>query len=122
MNKILVGLLVGGVLGAIDGGTAWFTPAVRNAMLGIVIGSTIKGMIAGVAAGWFARKVQSVPAGIAFCLAIGLVLAYFVAAMQHGYYFEIMLPGSIVGAIAGWATQRYGRPVRTGASAASVAS
>jgi hypothetical protein len=121
MNKILVGLLVGGVLGAVDGATAWFTPAVRTAILGIIIGSTIKGMIAGIAAGWFARKVKSVPAGIAFGLAIGLVLAYIVAAMQHGYYFEIMLPGSIVGAIAGWATQRYGRPAGTSASAASIA-
>jgi hypothetical protein len=86
-------------------------------MIGIMIGSTIKGMIAGIAAGWFARKVQSVPAGIAFGLAVGLVLAYFVAAMQHGYYLEIMLPGSLVGAIVGWATQRYGRPASSGAAA-----
>jgi hypothetical protein len=26
--------------------------------------------------------------------------------MQHGYYFEIMLPGSLVGAIAGYAGQK----------------
>jgi hypothetical protein len=32
--------------------------------------------------------------------------------MQHGYYFEIMLPGSLVGAIAGYATQKYqGSPI-----------
>jgi hypothetical protein len=28
--------------------------------------------------------------------------------MQHGYYFEIILPGSIVGMIVGFATQRFG--------------
>jgi putative effector of murein hydrolase LrgA (UPF0299 family) len=28
--------------------------------------------------------------------------------MQHGYYLEIMLPGSIVGMIVGFATQRFG--------------
>jgi hypothetical protein len=111
MNKILVGLLLGAILGAVDGGTAWFTPAARPGIIGIVIGSTVKGMIAGIAAGWFARKVQSVPWGIAFGLFVGALLAYGVAAMQHGYYFEIMLPGSIVGAIVGWATQRYGRPI-----------
>ncbi len=55
-------------------------------------------------------QVKSVAWGIAFGLLVGALLAYGVAAMQHGYYFEIMLPGSIVGAIVGWATQRYGRP------------
>jgi F0F1-type ATP synthase assembly protein I len=81
-------------------------------LLGIVVGSTVKGMVAGVAAGWFARKVRSVPMGVAFGLVVGLVLAYAVAAMPdesgHHYYFEIMLPGSILGAVVGWATQRYG--------------
>lgn len=120
MNKILVGLLLGAALGAVDGMTAWFTPAVRAGIIGIVIGSTVKGMIAGIAAGWFARKVQSVAWGIAFGLLVGAILAYCVAAMQHGYYFEIMLPGSIVGAIVGWATQRYGRPAR-GTAAATIA-
>ena len=53
------------------------------------------------------------PAGVAFGLVVGLLLAYAVAAMpdesgQH-YYFEIMLPGSILGAVVGWATQRYGQ-------------
>ena len=121
MNKILVGLLLGAALGAVDGMTAWFTPAVRAGIIGIVIGSTVKGMIAGIAAGWFARKVQSVTWGIVFGLFVGALLAYGVAAMQHGYYFEIMLPGSIVGAIVGWATQRYGRPARGNAAATLAA-
>jgi hypothetical protein len=110
MNKILIGLLLGAVLGAIDGATAWFTPAARAMIAGIVFGSTIKGLIAGVAAGIFARKVNSVPLGILFGLGVGFFLAFLVARMQHGYYFEIILPGSIVGIIVGWATQRYGHP------------
>jgi hypothetical protein len=36
-----------------------------------------------------------------------------VAYMQHGYYLEIILPGSIVGLIVGYATQRYGTPQAT---------
>jgi hypothetical protein len=108
MNKILLGLLVGAVLGALDGGTAWFTPAARSQMAGIIIGSTFKGLLAGVAAGIFARKVNSVPLGILFGLGVGFVLAFLVAYMQHGYYFEIILPGSLVGMIVGYATQRYG--------------
>lgn len=109
MNKVLVGLLLGGVLGIFDGLTAWFTPEVRNALVGIVIGSTIKGMIAGVAAGYFAKKVHSLPVGILFGLGVGMLLAYGVAAMQPGpdhYYFAIMLPGSVLGAVVGFATQR----------------
>jgi hypothetical protein len=107
MNKLWFGLLVGAGLGILDGLTAWFTPAVRTQLAGIVVGSTIKGAIAGAVAGWFARRVNSVPLGIMVGLAAGLVLAYGVAAMQHGYYFEIMLPGSLVGAIAGYAAQKH---------------
>jgi hypothetical protein len=114
MNKILVGVIVGAVLGFIDGATAWFTPEVRSEMLGIVIGSTFKGVLAGVAAGWFARRVQSVPKGIAFGFAVGLILAFAVAAMPSAtgehYWWQIMVPGSILGGVIGWATQRYGRP------------
>jgi hypothetical protein len=108
MNKVLLGLLLGALLGAIDGGTAWFTPAVRAQLAGIIVGSTIKGLIAGGAAGFFARKVNSVPLGILFGLGVGFLLAFIVAYMQHGYYLEIILPGSIVGMIVGYATQRYG--------------
>ena len=80
-------------------------------LMGIVIGSTFKGLVVGVCSGYFAKKVNSLPWGIVFGLVMGLLFAYLVAAMpdpsgKH-YYFEIMLPGSIVGAIVGFATQRY---------------
>lgn len=113
MNKIVLGLVVGGILGIFDGLSAWFTPAVRAQLLGIVIGSTVKGLIAGILIGYFAKKVNSLPLGLIFGLGIGLLLAYAVAAMpdpegKH-YYFEIMLPGGIVGMIVGYATQRFGQ-------------
>jgi len=101
---------LGGVLGVFDGLTAWFTPEVRSEIVGIVVGSTIKGIIAGVLIGVFARKVNSLALGVVFGVGVGLLLAFGVAYMQHGYYFQIMLPGSMVGLIVGYATQRYGRP------------
>ena len=110
-NKIIVGLLFGAVLGAIDGATAWFTPEARSEMAGIMVGSSIKGMLVGVLSGWFARKVQSTAWGIVAGSLLGLLFAYFVAAMQHKYYLEIMLPGFVVGAITGFLTQRMGTPV-----------
>jgi hypothetical protein len=109
MNKIVLGLILGGILGILDGLTSWFTPAVRNQLLGIVIGSTFKGIIAGILIGVFARKVNSLPLGIVFGLGVGAFLAWIIARFaQHGYYFEIMLPGAMVGLIVGYATQKYG--------------
>jgi hypothetical protein len=114
MNKAVLGLLLGGILGVFDGLSAWFTPAVRSQLLGIVVGSTVKGLIAGILIGYFARKVNSLPLGILFGLSVGLLLAFAVAAMPNPegkhYYFEIMLPGGLVGMIVGYATQRYGMP------------
>ena len=114
MSKPLFGLVLGGVLGIFDGLTALFTPAVRSQIVMIVIGSMFKGLIAGVLIGWFARKVDSLPLGILLGGSIGLLLAWLVAAMPQPdgkhYYFEIMLPGAIVGLIVGYATQRYRAP------------
>lgn len=111
MSKPVLGLVLGGILGVFDGLTAYFTPEARSMLLGIVVGSTFKGLVAGLAIGFFSKKVHSLPFGIVFGLAVGLFLAFLVAAMpQPGgkhYYFEIMLPGAIVGAIVGYATQVY---------------
>ena len=122
MNKILLGVLLGAVLGALDGATSWFTPEVRAGIIGIIAGSTVKGIIAGVAAGWFAKKVQNLWAGILFGLAIGAILAYGIVLLNQGkYFFAIMLPGSCVGAICGFATQRYGTSKGSRTAAATVA-
>jgi hypothetical protein len=121
MNKPMFGLVLGGVLGILDGLTAWFTPEVRPQVLAIVVGSTFKGIIAGVCIGWFAKKVNSLPLGILFGLGVGAFLAYLIAAMPQPsgrhYYFEIMLPGSLVGAIVGYATQKH----RTASEKSAVA-
>ena len=66
MNKIVLGIALGGALGILDGLTSWFTPEVRSGIVGIVFGSTFKGIIAGVLIGVFARKVKSLPLGIVF--------------------------------------------------------
>jgi len=113
MNKVLLGLLLGAVLGAVDGMSAWFTPEVRPEMATIIIGSTFKGLVGGVLIGLFARKVKSLPLGILFGLVIGALLAFAIAAMPDAitgkhYYKEIVIPGSLVGLIVGYATQKFG--------------
>jgi len=114
MKKILVGLVFGLVLGAVDGATAWFYPEARSMLTGIMVGSSLKGMAVGVLTGWFAHKVRSMGWGIVVGSAIGLLLALFVAAMNtvngRHPYLEIMLPGFVVGAIIGFLTQKLGMP------------
>lgn len=114
MNKIVVGLLFGLVLGAMDGATAWFYPETHSMMASIMVGSSVKGMIVGVLSGWFARKVQSTTWGIVVGSALGLLFAFLVALMDatkgKPHYLEIMLPGFVVGAIIGFLTQRIGTP------------
>jgi len=115
MNKPVLGLVLGGVLGAIDGLTALISaPEVAPQIMGIVLGSTFKGLVAGILIGLFARKVNNVTRGLIFGGAVGLILAFAIAAMPNPdgshYWLEIMLPGTIVGLIVGYATQKYGRP------------
>jgi hypothetical protein len=113
MKKPLFGMLLGGVLGIPDGLSALVSagddPNVRAGIVGIVIGSTVKGLITGLLIGWLARRVHSLPLGILFGFAIGLLLAFGVsrlqvAAGQPAYYWQIMTPGAILGIIVGYAT------------------
>jgi len=113
MSKPMLGLVLGGVLGIFDGLSALISapndPAVKAGIVGIVIGSTMKGLIAGVLIGWYAKRTQSLPLAIVFGLSVGLALAFLVCLLQKmggqpPYYWQIMLPGAILGVIVGYAT------------------
>jgi hypothetical protein len=115
----VLGLVLGGVLGVLDGLSALISapndPAVKAGIVGIVIGSTGKGLITGALIGWFARRSASLRNTLLFGLAVGLALAFCVSlaqmlAGQPPYYWQIMLPGGILGLIVGYATFTQGRP------------
>jgi MFS family permease len=119
MSKPVLGLILGAILGVFDGLTALLEPDISNnpevgsVMSGIIAGSAVKGLFAGLIIGFFARKVKSLKSGLIFGGAVGLVLAFIIAAMpqeggQH-YWLQIMIPGTIVGIILGYATQKYGK-------------
>ena len=114
MKKPILGLLAGGVLGAADGLTALISaPEVAPGILGIVLGSMGKGLVAGVLIGWFARKVNNLPIGLLFGLAMGALFALPFALgtdpnTGKQYFWEILIPVSMVGVIVGFLTQRYG--------------
>lgn len=114
MTKPLLGLLIGAILGLFDGATALAYPINMDDFPIIVVSSTIKGLIAGWVAGIFARKTRSIPLGILLGLAVGGVLSYLAslgAAYEDGtrVFWPIMIPGTLVGAIAGFATQKWGK-------------
>ena len=76
MNKPVLGLLLGGVLGVFDGLSALLSaPEVAPDIMGIVIGSTFKGVLAGALTGWVATKYNSMTVGLIAGLAIGAVFA-----------------------------------------------
>jgi len=114
MPKPLLGVLLGLVLGALDGLTALFYgPEFKEAIQGILIGSSFKGMLAGLIIGFVARKASLRTVLIVGAL-VGFALAFAVAAMpgENGehYWLEIIVPGTLVGFILGYATHRYGKP------------
>ena len=117
VSKPLIGLLLGAFLGLLDGISSFFYPDVRSQMMIIITFSTIKGLITGLIAGIVARKWNSLPLGISTGQIVGLFLAYLVSpppdSSGANYYAEIMLPGSILGVIVGFATQRLGKPTKS---------
>lgn len=115
MNKPILGLIAGAVLGILDGLTALISaPEVAPGIAMIVAGSMTKGLVAGVLIGWFAKKVNNLALGILFGLTMGALFALPFAMgtdpnTGQKYFWEILIPGSMVGLIVGFLTQRYGR-------------
>jgi hypothetical protein len=113
MNKPVFGMLLGGFLGVFDGLSALVSaPETAPQIVGIVIGSTIKGVITGLLVGLFTRKTGSLPLALVFGLAVGCFLAFLIT-IGSPYSWQIMLPGSILGLIVGYATFRHGGTPQT---------
>lgn len=114
MNKPVLGLLLGGVLGIFDGLSALISaPETAPQIVEIVAGSMVKGILAGAIIGYIATRVKSQQALLLAGLAVGAFFAFIIAAIPQPdgthYWWQIMLPGSVLGLIVGYATQRYGR-------------
>ncbi len=113
MKKPVFAMLLGGALGVLDGLSALVSaPQTRPLIVGIVIGSMLKGVVAGAIVGLVAQRTQSVGILVGVGLAVGAFFAYLVT-LNEPYFWEIILPGSIVGLIVGFATAKYRGPVRS---------
>ena len=107
MNKPALGIAVGAALGLLDGLSAWSSPDARPIIMMIIVGSTVKGILTGLAAGLIANWKQSMLLGVIAGIVTGFALSALAATSQPGHYWEIVLPGMLLGAIVGFVTQRY---------------
>jgi hypothetical protein len=114
MSKPVFAMLLGGILGVFDGLTALVTggPEIPSQIGVIVAGSTFKGVVAGLIIGLVAQRTQLLAVIVGVGVAVAALFAYLVT-IGTPYLWEIVLPGSIVGLIVGFATAKYRGPVRS---------
>ena len=110
VTKPLLGLAVGGALGLLDGLSGFLEPSLAPIMASVITFSLAKGLVAGIAIGFFSTKVHSMVWGILAGLAIAAVLSLLVI-LRAGMtlFWDILLPGMLLGVIVGFATQKFGK-------------
>jgi hypothetical protein len=110
VTKPVLGLILGGTLGLLDGLSGFFEPSLAPVMGSVITFSMLKGLVAGIAIGYLSQKVKSIVIGIVAGIAIATVLSL-VVVLHAGMalFWDITLPGMLLGAIVGFATQRWGR-------------
>jgi hypothetical protein len=110
LTKPVLGLAVGGVLGLLDGLSGFFEPSLAAVMTSVITFSLLKGLVAGIATGYVSQRVHSMLLGILAGIGIAAMLSLLVI-LKAGMalFWDILLPGMLLGAIVGFATQRFGR-------------
>jgi hypothetical protein len=110
LTKPMLGLALGGTLGLLDGLSGFFEPSLAPVMGSVITFSLLKGLLAGVAIGYFSQRVHSMLIGIV--AGIGIAAALSLLVVLHAgmaLFVDIVVPGMLLGAIVGFATQRFGR-------------
>ena len=106
----MLGLAVGGTLGLLDGLSGFLEPSLAPVMTSVITFSLLKGLVTGIAIGYLSKKVRSMALGILAGLVIAAALSLLVI-LRAGMalFWDIMLPGMLLGIIVGFATQRFGK-------------
>jgi len=114
LTKPMLGLAVGGTLGLLDGLSGFLEPSLAPVMSGVIASSLLKGLVAGVAIGYVSQKLRSMALGLLAGAAIGAVLSLLVILWAGmGSFWDIMLPGMLLGVIVGFSTQKFGSQAET---------
>jgi len=111
LTKPMLGLAVGGTLGLLDGISGFLEPSLAPLMGSVITFSLLKGLASGVSIGYFSKRVDSMPLGILAGVVIAATLSMLLI-LKAGIalFWDIILPGMLLGVIVGFATQRFGRP------------
>ena len=79
-------------------------------MASVITFSLVKGLAAGIVIGYVSQKVHSIAVGMIAGMAIAAALSLLVVlGAGMALFWDIMLPGMLLGAIVGFATQRWGK-------------
>jgi hypothetical protein len=109
LTKPILGLAVGGTLGLLDGLSGFLEPSLAPVMTGVIASSLLKGLVAGVTIGYVSKKVHSLALGMLAGAGIGAVLSLLVILWAGMVLFwDILLPGMLLGGIVGFSTQKFG--------------
>jgi hypothetical protein len=110
LTKPMLGLAVGGTLGLLDGLSGFLEPSLAPVMSSVITFSLLKGLVSGVAIGYVSEKVHSIALGMLAGMAIAAVLSLLVI-LRAGMalFWDIMLPGMLLGVVVGFTTQKFGR-------------
>jgi hypothetical protein len=110
LTKPMLGLAVGGALGLLDGLSGFLEPSLAPVMSSVITFSLLKGLAAGIAIGYVSRRFHSmlvgILAGIAIAGALGLLVILHAGMVL---FWDIMLPGMLLGVVVGFTTQRFGK-------------
>src|SRR5580704_17546414 len=117
LTKPMLGLAVGGTLGLLDGLSGFFEPSLAPVMGSVITFSLLKGLAAGLATGYVSQRFHSMTVGIVAGTGIAAVLSLLVI-LRAGMalFWDILLPGMLLGVVVGFATQRFGRPANPAAA------
>jgi hypothetical protein len=110
LTKPMLGLAVGGTLGLLDGLSGFFEPSLAPVMSSVITFSLLKGLVAGIAIGYVSQRFHSMLVGILAGLAIAAALSLIVI-LHAGMvlFWDIMLPGMLLGVVVGFTTQKFGK-------------
>lgn len=109
LTKPMLGLAVGGTLGLLDGLSGFLEPSLAPVMSSVITFSLLKGLVSGIAIGYVSQRVHSMLAGILAGIGIAAALSLLVI-LRSGValFWDIMLPGMLLGVVVGFTTQKFG--------------